>query len=151
MRAMYKKWVTSKRLGREPVCVCVCVFVSPSKWAELVISSQQQEMWEQVQLLFPHWLQGNSSHLLCLRLSRSAAVQRTTSKCVLLFPSVVWHNRTYSFLCPPPLLTWCDCFAVVMQRCKKLAGDNNWDKSYALIITSSDNHIVILSCKTLRL
>lgn len=105
MRGMYEKWVTSKQPGREPVCV----FLSPSKWVELVISSQQHEMWEQVQLLFPRWLQGNSSHLLCLRLSRSGTVQRTTSKCVLLFSfSVVCQNWTCFclFFSSSPDLIW---------------------------------------------
>lgn len=48
----------------ESQCVYMCVYSSlPSKWVELVISPRQQEMWEQVQLFFPRWLQGNSSHL----------------------------------------------------------------------------------------
>lgn len=89
------------------VCVyaCVCVFPSPSKCVELVISPQQKEMWEQVQFFFPCWLRGNSSHLLCLRLSRSRTVQRTTSPCVLLISSIVCQSRTCF---PPPHFSWPD-------------------------------------------
>lgn len=125
MREMYKNELISSSQAKTP-CVCVRPHVSLSikVSAASYFSSVAWDVRASSALL-PALAPGGFITSLCLRLSRSNTVQRTSSKCVRLFSVLLFVRNWFIFFL---LLTWYDSFQIAAVTSK--SSHSKFDASY---------------------